>query len=77
MTKIEQLAEAAIALPDDQIDGLIAYARYLVSEPLYYSAPPEALTSIRQGLAEYEAGNSMPADDVFYRIRKKIESTRP
>ncbi|MFM9942158.1 MAG: hypothetical protein ACKVP7_21960 [Hyphomicrobiaceae bacterium] len=72
MTKIEQLTTTAAALPDDQIDELIAYARYLQAEPFFYSASPEALASLERGIAEAEAGNVRPAAEVFQRIRDRI-----
>ena len=50
MTKIEQLAQTATALGDDQLDGLIAYATYLAGEPLFYSAPEDVVASIERGL---------------------------
>lgn len=72
MTKIEQLTTTAATLPDDQIDGLIAYARYLQSEPFFYCASPEALASLERGIAEADAGNVRPASEVFQRIRDRI-----
>lgn len=75
MTKIEQLTRTATALPDEQIDGLIAYARYLATEPVYYTAPPEALASLERGLAEHAAGTARPADEVFARLMQRVEKT--
>ena len=72
MTKIEQLAQTATALADDQLDGLIAYATYLAGEPLFYSAPADVLASIEQGLNQHRSGDTHPAADVFTRLQSKI-----
>ena len=76
MTKIEQLAQTATALGDDQLDGLIAYATYLVGEPLYYSAPADVLASIERGLAQHRSGDTHPAADVFTRLQTEIATPR-
>jgi hypothetical protein len=74
MTKIEHLSQTAAALSEDQLDGLIEYAKYLVSEPFYASAPPEALASIERGLAQHAAGQHIPADQVLARLQRKIDA---
>ena len=76
MTKIEQLAQTATALGDDQLDGLIAYATYLAGEPLYYSAPADVLASIERGRAQHRSGDTHPAADVFARLQTKITVPR-
>lgn len=76
MTKIEQLTAMAQPLPDDQLDGLIAYARYLSSEPHYYSLPADVLASIERGAAEHAAGQSVPAEDALRRLRNRIDAAR-
>ena len=76
MTKIEQLAQTATALGDDQLDGLIAYATYLVGEPLYYSAPADVLASIERGLVQHRSGGTHLAADVFARLQTKIAAPR-
>ena len=76
MTKIEQLTEAATVLSDEQIDGLIGYARYLAGRPLYYTAPADLLASIERGLTEHAAGDSFPARDAFHRLQRKIDAAR-
>ena len=75
MTKIEQLTAAASALTDKQIDCLIEQANYLAGEPYLRSASPELLASIERGLAEHRAGNTMPAEEVFERLRRAILPT--
>jgi len=74
MGKMDQLTAAAQALPDEQLEALIAYAHYLSAEPLYYSAPPEVLESIERGLQQSAAGQSVPAEEAFARLRSKIDS---
>jgi hypothetical protein len=74
MTKVEELTRELEVFTGDQLDGLIAYARYLRSEPYYASAPAEALVSIDRGLADANAGRVTAADDVFARLDKKIAS---
>lgn len=71
MTKIEQLTQTATSLSDEQLDALIAYARYLAGEPLFYTVPVDVRASIEQGLSEYRSGNTIPAADVFTRLRAK------
>jgi predicted transcriptional regulator len=65
MTKIEKLTQAATALSDEQLDGLLAYVRSLASEPFYNSAPPEALASLDRGLADARAGRVIDGDEAF------------
>lgn len=77
MGKVEQLIEAAAPLDDEQVDGLIAYARSLASESIYSSAPPEAVASIERGLAEIASGRTVPADAVFARVRAKLGGDEP
>lgn len=72
MTKTELLTAEVSDLTDEQVDGLIAYARYLKSEPMYYSAPPEVLASIERGLADAEAERVSPGEKVLDGLRKKL-----
>ena len=76
MSKIEELTLTASSLSDEQLDGLINYATYIASEPLYYAAPPDVIASIERGLAENAIGNTLPAEDVFSRIQNEIEAAR-
>lgn len=76
MTKIEQLAQTASALGDDQLDGLIAYAAYLAGEPLFYAAPDDVLASIERGLNEHRSGNTSVATDVIASLRAKVATPR-
>lgn len=76
MGKVEQLIQAAAPLADEQVDGLIAYARSLTSEPIYRSAPPEAVASIERGLAEIAAAETIPAEEVFARLRTKLDQSK-
>ena len=75
MTKVEQLANAAQALSTDQLDGLIAYTRYLSSDSFYESAPSDVRASIDRGIADAEAGNIKHGTQVLEKLNKKI-STR-
>ena len=72
MTKIEQLAQTATRLSEEQLDGPIDYARYLASEPIYRSATAAVLASIERGLAQSAAGETAPADEVFARLDRKL-----
>ncbi len=74
MTRMEQLTRTAASLSDEHIDGLIAYAEYLASQPLYYAAPPEVLASIDRGLAQHASGKAVPANTVFDRLQAKIDA---
>ena len=76
MTKIEQLAQTATALADDQLDGLIAYATYLAGEPLFRSAPADVLASIEKGLNQYRSGDTHPAANIFAHLQSKITTPR-
>jgi hypothetical protein len=76
MTKIEQLAQAATALTEEQIDGLLAYTKYLSGETYYGSASVEARASIERGLAQHAAGDTLPATSVFDRLQTKIDAAR-
>lgn len=76
MTKIEQLAEAAAALTEEQIDGLMAYTRYLSGPSAYATATPEALASIDRGVAQSAAHDTRPAAAVFARLQMKIDAAK-
>jgi hypothetical protein len=76
MTKVDQLTKAAASLDDAQLDELIAIARYLSSAPLYESLSPQARASIAQGEIEHARGESRPANEVFERLKRKIDSAR-
>ena len=76
MTKIEQLAQAATALTDEQIDGLLAYTKYLSGETYYDSASANTRASIERGLAQHAAGDTRPAASVFDRLQTKIDAAR-
>ena len=76
MTKTEQLVQEAQVLTGDQIDGLIAYARYLRSGPLHATAPADALASIEAGLGDAKAGRVTAAEAVFARIDQKLASRK-
>jgi predicted transcriptional regulator len=65
MTKLEKLTQAATALSDDQLDGVLSYVQSLSSEPFYNSAPPEALASIERGLADARAGRVIDGEEAF------------
>ena len=72
MTKHQQLSEAAQVLTEDQIDGLIAYARYMRNEPVYSTASADLLRSLERCLADAAAGRVTPANAVFKRIDEKL-----
>lgn len=71
MTRAQELAKVAAQLDDHQLDGLIAYARYLEGDSIHATAPPEALASIERGLKQAERGETTPVADVFKRLREK------
>lgn len=73
MTKVDQLAAAAEALSDDQLDALIDIAKGMKDKPFYYTAPPEALALLDRGLAEIAAGQTIPGEEVFARIDKRLK----
>ncbi len=77
MSKIDQLTSAAEALPEAQLDGLIAFARDLASEPAYYSVSADVLASIERGLSEHAASESRPAGEVFARLARRIDTAQP
>lgn len=76
MTKIEQLTQTASALPDEQIDGLIAYASYLAGQPLYYAAPADVLAAIERGLADAAAGRVVDGDSLHRETAARIAAAR-
>lgn len=73
MTKVDQLAAAAESLSDQQLDVLIDITRAMKDEPFYYSAPPEALALLDQGLAEIAAGQTIAGDEVMGRIDTRLK----
>jgi hypothetical protein len=80
MSKIDQLIEAATALTDEQIDGVLAYTRSLApslaGQSAYASASPDALASIQRGLEQSAAGETEAAAVVFARLQAKIDAAR-
>ena len=74
MTKIEQLTEAATALTEEQLDGLLAYTKYLTGETYYSTASDDARASIERGLAQHAAGDTVLATSVFARLQTKIDA---
>jgi predicted transcriptional regulator len=72
MNRTEQLARAAEVLSDEQLEGLVAYARYLNSESYYATAPDDVLLSIERGLYDAAAGRVTTGTEVFQRISKKL-----
>jgi predicted transcriptional regulator len=77
MSKLDELTKAASGLPDDQLDGLIDFARALASEPFYPSAPVAARDAIDRGLAEHRAGMSAPATEVLGRLWQRVQAALP
>jgi hypothetical protein len=71
MNRTEPLTRAAEVLSDEQLEGLVAYARYLKSEPYYKSAPDELLSSIQRGLDDAAAGRVTRSTEVLERINSK------
>ncbi|MDZ4843519.1 MAG: hypothetical protein SH859_15440 [Hyphomicrobium aestuarii] len=71
MTRTQELTAVADQLNEDQLAGLLAYARYLEGDSVHATASPEALTSIERGLEQAERGETSPAADVFKRLRQK------
>jgi predicted transcriptional regulator len=76
MTKIEQLTQAATALTDEQLEGVLAYTKYLAGETYYAAASAEIRASIERGLEQQAAGETSPAADVFARVQTKIVAAR-
>jgi hypothetical protein len=74
MKRTEQLTRAAEVLSDEQLEGLVAYARYLKSESYYTTAPDDVLQSIERGLDDSAAGRVTSGADVFQRINKKLSA---
>jgi hypothetical protein len=76
MTKIEQLTQAATALTDEQLEGVLAYTRYLAGETYFATASTEVLASIDRGQEQQAAGETSPAATVFARLQSKIDAAR-
>jgi len=76
MTKIEQLANEAKSLSEEQLDALIDYVRYFSSEPVYRTASQEVLSSIQRGLEQHPAGDTVPAEQVFADLQRKIDAAK-
>jgi predicted transcriptional regulator len=74
MNRTEQLTRAAEVLSDEQLEGLVAYARYLKSESYYVTAPDDVLSSIERGLDDAAAGRVTASAEVFQRINKKLSA---
>lgn len=72
MTRIEQLADIADTLTDEQFNGLMSFARSLHHDPYYDTASNDALDSLERGLADAAAGRFVTADDAFREIDAKI-----
>jgi hypothetical protein len=68
MTKIEQIAREAQALSDHQLEAALEFIRSMKREPLFYSAPPEALASLERGLAEVGRGETLSLEEVDRRL---------
>jgi predicted transcriptional regulator len=75
MGKFEQLREAAEALGDPELDALIAYARSLNSSAFYDNAPADARASIKRGLEQLEAGQTVTLEELSRRLDKVSPST--
>ncbi|MGD9804548.1 MAG: hypothetical protein AB7E81_08540 [Hyphomicrobiaceae bacterium] len=75
MSKIDDLTRVAAGLSDQQLDGLIDFARNLASQPYFENAPPEARHAIERGMSQYHSGFSEPAADVFRHLRRRLDGT--
>jgi len=76
MSKIDDLTKVAAGLSDQQLDGLLDFARSLAGEPYLETAPPEARDAIERGLSQYRAGLSESADVVFQGLRRRVEEPK-
>lgn len=74
MSKLDNLTEAAQALPSEQLDALIDLAKAMRAPPFIERAPPEAITSLEQGLEEIAAGQSVDGAAVFDRLGQKLRA---
>lgn len=75
MTKIEQISREVASLSDYQLEAALEFIRSMKREPLYYSAPPEALASIERGFAEMDRGETYDLDDVAQRLEAATKPT--
>ena len=67
------LADAASKLSDEQVGTLIDLARAMSERPFYERAPPAALASLEQGLAEFHRGETVSLGELAERLRTAAE----
>jgi len=76
MSKIDDLTKVAAALSDQQLDGLLDFARSLAEGSYLETAPPEVRDAIERGLSQYRPGLGEPADVVFQGLRRRLEEPK-
>ena len=75
MTRAEQIARlttAAEALSDAQVSALVELSVAMSRPSIYGGLPASQKASIEQGIADYEAGRVVDADDVFADIDRRL-----
>ena len=75
MTRTEQLellTTSAEKLSDAQVSALVDLSMAMARPSVYASLPAEQKASIDQGIADYDAGRIVDADDVFAEIDKRL-----
>jgi predicted transcriptional regulator len=70
--KIARLTSTAERLSDAQINVLVELSVAMTRPSVYASLPAEHKASIEQGIADYEAGRVVDADEVFAEIDKRL-----
>jgi hypothetical protein len=73
MGKLEDLTKVAAELSDQQLEGLIDFARTLTREAYFYGAPGGAHDAVARGLAQYRSGSSEPASKAFEDLRRRLD----
>jgi hypothetical protein len=75
MGKLEDLTEVAAELSDQQLDGLIDFARALTHEAYFHGAPDEVRDAVARGLAQHRSGSSEPASKTFDELRRRLQGS--
>jgi predicted transcriptional regulator len=70
--RIARLTSAAEKLSDAQINALVELSVAMARPSVYANLPAEQKASIEQGIADYEAGRVVDADEVFAEIDKRL-----
>lgn len=70
--QIELLTSAAEKLNDAQVSALVDLSVAMARPSVYASLLPGQKASIEQGIADYEAGRVIDADEVFADIDRRL-----